>query len=69
MTDLNGDGFLGNFRGNVYVLGRKKRSNILTKILTWLLIVSAATLIIGLICAYYNNELSIEALQMLIAGR
>jgi competence protein ComGC len=72
MTDRNGDGFVGNFRGNVYVLGRKKRkdlSYITVEALLLLLVASVVAIMVVTLLAYSNNKIGVEALQTVIAGR
>ena len=72
MTDRNGDGFIGNHRGDVYVLGRKKRkdlSYITVEALLLLLVASVVTIMVVTLLAYSNNKIGVEALQTVIAGR
>lgn len=72
MTDRNGDGFVGNFRGGAYVLGRKKRkdlSYITVEALLLLLVASIVAIMVVTLLAYSNNKIGVEALQTVIAGR
>lgn len=73
MTDLNGDGFLGNHSGGVYVLGRKPKRNyahlkhikrIIKSILKLFLVLALITMIL----AYFNVHIAVMLVQSVIGG-
>jgi len=66
MTDLNGDGFLGNHK---YIYNKKIVRNYVADVLFLLLISMVITCIVITLLAYSNNKLGIEALQTIIAGK
>lgn len=65
MTDLNGDGFLGNHK---YIYNKKIVRNYVADVLFLLVISMIVTCIVLTLLAYSNNKLGIEALQTIIAG-
>jgi len=70
MTDRNGDGFLGSFKGT-YVLNKKRKdlSYITVEALFFLLLISVVTILILTLLAYSNNKIGTEALQTIVAGK
>ncbi len=65
MTDLNGDGFLGNRK---YIYNKKtKGSRFMVVEILLVLLFGVALIMFAL--AYSNNDVGVKALQMLIAGR